>query len=81
MPARLMAIADVFDALSSRRVYKQAHPWDDVRVIMRSERGRHFDPDMLDTFRADFDGFCASAQQLADEPEAARADASAPVAS
>jgi len=47
---RIVAVADVFDALSSGRTYKQA--WDEQRVIetMNKERGGHFDPEILDTF-------------------------------
>jgi HD-GYP domain-containing protein (c-di-GMP phosphodiesterase class II) len=47
---RIVAIADVFDALSSYRAYKEA--WDEERVIktMNKERGGHFDPEMLDIF-------------------------------
>jgi HD-GYP domain-containing protein (c-di-GMP phosphodiesterase class II) len=47
---RIVAIADVFDALSSDRAYKEA--WDEERVIktMNKERGGHFDPEMLDVF-------------------------------
>jgi response regulator RpfG family c-di-GMP phosphodiesterase len=47
---RIVAIADVFDALSSGRIYKEA--WKEERVIetMSKERGGHFDPEMLDTF-------------------------------
>ena len=47
---RIVAIADVFDALSSGRAYKEA--WQEERVIetMHKERGGHFDPEMLDIF-------------------------------
>ncbi|HVN95459.1 MAG TPA: HD domain-containing phosphohydrolase [Syntrophorhabdaceae bacterium] len=47
---RVVAVADVFDALSSGRAYKEA--WEEERVIetMNKERGRHFDPEMLDIF-------------------------------
>jgi response regulator RpfG family c-di-GMP phosphodiesterase len=47
---RIVAIADVFDALRSNRAYKEA--WNEERVIetMNKERGGHFDPEMLDTF-------------------------------
>jgi HD-GYP domain-containing protein (c-di-GMP phosphodiesterase class II) len=47
---RIVAIADVFDALSSGRSYKE--PWEEERVLetMDRERGKHFDPEMLDTF-------------------------------
>ena len=47
---RLVAIADVYDALSSQRVYKE--PWDQGQVLdeLRKERGKQFDPDMIDAF-------------------------------
>jgi putative two-component system response regulator len=47
---RITAIADVFDALTSRRPYKPAWPFDRTIEHMRAERGRHFDPDCLDAF-------------------------------
>ena len=51
--ARLMAMADVFDALISRRIYKEALPFAAVRTIIAEERGRLFDPDIADAFLAD----------------------------
>ena len=47
---RITAIADVFDALGSDRVYKKA--WEDERIfdLFRSERGKHFDPNLVDLF-------------------------------
>ena len=48
--APLMAMADVFDALISRRVYKEAFPFSSVRNIIAEERGRLFDPDIADAF-------------------------------
>ncbi len=48
--ARLMALADVFDALSSRRVYKEPLGPEDVTRIIVAERGRHFDPVIVDAF-------------------------------
>jgi HD-GYP domain-containing protein (c-di-GMP phosphodiesterase class II) len=47
---RIVAIADVYDALSSSRSYKDA--WDEDRILetMRSESGRHFDPEMIEAF-------------------------------
>ncbi len=47
---RIVAIADVFDALSSRRTYKEALPEAQVLAIIQSERGRHFDPEVADAF-------------------------------
>jgi putative two-component system response regulator len=48
--ARLMAVADVYDALISRRVYKPSMPHEEARRIMVAGRGSHFDPDVLDAF-------------------------------
>ena len=47
---RITAIADVFDALGSKRCYKEA--WDDERVfeLFRKQRGKHFDPKLVDIF-------------------------------
>jgi putative two-component system response regulator len=50
LEGRLAAVADVFDALTSRRVYKSALPPDAAFGILREERGRHFDPALLDQF-------------------------------
>jgi putative two-component system response regulator len=47
---RITAVADVFDALSSRRTYKKAFPLDECFQIMQESRGTHFDPDVLDAF-------------------------------
>lgn len=48
--ARLMAVADVYDALISERVYKRAFSHDEAFDIMRKGRGSHFDPDVFDAF-------------------------------
>lgn len=48
--ARLMAIVDVFDALSSKRVYKEAYSLDETFNIIAESRGSHFDPDLVDIF-------------------------------
>jgi HD-GYP domain-containing protein (c-di-GMP phosphodiesterase class II) len=47
---RIVAVADVYDALCSRRSYKD--PWDEDRVLeeMRRSSGTHFDPEVVDTF-------------------------------
>lgn len=47
---RLMALADVYDALISQRVYKEAYPHEKAVEIIESERGKHFDPDIVDAF-------------------------------
>jgi len=48
--ARVMALADVYDALISRRVYKEGMPHEKAIAILREGRGTHFDPDMVDAF-------------------------------
>lgn len=50
---RIVAIADVYDALSSDRVYRPAFPPERVRQMMRADRGSHFDPELLDVFLAE----------------------------
>jgi putative two-component system response regulator len=47
---RLVAVADVFDSLGHERPYKKALPVDDVIEVIQSERGRHFDPEVVDAF-------------------------------
>jgi putative two-component system response regulator len=68
LAARVMALADVFDALISRRVYKEPMSFDAARDIMVAQRGQHFDPELLDVFIAGFDEFCAIAQRHPDLP-------------
>ncbi len=60
--ARIMAIADVFDALISKRVYKDPIPYGEACEIIATERGKHFDPDVVDVFLANFDEFVAIAE-------------------
>jgi putative two-component system response regulator len=48
--ARIVAIADVFDALTSVRPYKKAWTVDDAIALMQREKGRHFDPVLVDLF-------------------------------
>jgi hypothetical protein len=50
LEGRIVAIADVFDALTSDRVYRKAFPVDEAITIMQEQRGRHFDPVLLDAF-------------------------------
>ncbi len=55
MPGRIVAIADVFDALGCDRIYKKA--WDTAEILeyFREQRGRHFDPALTDIFIASID--------------------------
>jgi len=64
--ARIMALADVFDAIISPRVYKPPLPIDEARRIIASERGRQFDPDVVDVFLANFAAFAAIAATFSD---------------
>ena len=64
--ARLMALADVFDALSSRRVYKEPLAPEDVTRIIVAERGRHFDPVIVDAFLELRPAFAEVAQRFAE---------------
>ncbi|QAU33331.1 two-component system response regulator [Janthinobacterium sp. 17J80-10] len=50
LSARLMALADVYDALISRRVYKEPYPHEEAMRIIAEGRGTHFDPDLVDAF-------------------------------
>jgi putative two-component system response regulator len=52
VPARLMTVADVYDALVSHRPYKEAMTHEEAVATMRQGRGTHFDPDVLDAFLA-----------------------------
>ena len=64
--ARLMALADVFDALSCSRVYKEPYSMDETIRIILEGRGTHFDPDVVDAFTACREEFIAVAKELAD---------------
>jgi GAF domain-containing protein len=56
---RICAVADVFDALTSRRVYKDAMPVEQACGVMREGRGAHFDPAALDAFFGIFERILA----------------------
>ncbi len=69
IPARLMALADVFDALASRRVYKEPMPFEAARQLIVDGRGQHFDPDVVDAFLANQDMFREILERYADTDE------------
>lgn len=64
--ARLMALADVYDALISQRVYKKGMSHFDATQIILEGRGKHFDPDIVDAFVALSDVFQGIAARFAD---------------
>ncbi len=61
---RIVALADVYDALTSRRIYKEAYSHEKARQIVVESRGSHFDPDVVDAFLAHEDKFIAIRQSL-----------------
>ena len=66
IPARLMAVADVYDALISRRVYKDGMPHEKAVGIIQEGSGSHFDPDMVEAFLAIQEEFRSIAARYAD---------------
>jgi putative two-component system response regulator len=66
LAGRIIALADVYDALTSKRCYKEAIPHDESREVIIAERGKRFDPDMVDCFLAVENEFQAVRTQLAD---------------
>jgi len=68
---RLMAVADVYDALISKRVYKPAFSHDKAMGILREGRGSHFDPDIIDALDAIEATFIDIANEFGDTAQAA----------
>ena len=62
LPSRIIAVADAFEAMTSRRVYRRGRPIDEALEELRAFRGRQFDPDVVD-----------AALSLAEQRDAARA--------
>ena len=50
LSARIVALPDVYDALTSKRVYKKIISHEKARKIIINEKGKHFDPDVVDAF-------------------------------
>jgi len=65
--ARIVAVADVFDALMSERPYKQAWPLDRALQLLRDESGRHFDPQCVDAFFARIDEVHRVREEFSDD--------------
>lgn len=66
LPGRLMAIADVFDALCCKRHYKEPFPREKIIQIFHEGRGTHFDPDLVDAFFELVDRFFEISAQYSD---------------
>jgi putative two-component system response regulator len=74
---RIVAVADVFDALTSERPYKKAWELDRARNFIAEASGQHFDPACVDAFFARWDDVLAVRAQHVDEPAAAMSSDSA----
>ncbi|WP_236580528.1 HD domain-containing phosphohydrolase [Rubrivivax sp. A210] len=66
LSARLMAVADVYDALISQRVYKEAMPHAAAVAMILAQRGKQFDPNVVDAFETIADRFADIARELKD---------------
>lgn len=69
LAARIMTLSDVYDALRSKRCYKEALSHEQAVEIIRKERGAHFDPVIVDAFLKRERDFLAVSEQFADTPE------------
>jgi response regulator RpfG family c-di-GMP phosphodiesterase len=70
LAARIVAIADVYDALSVRRVYKTAMPHQQCVDIIRREAGKQFDPALVEVFLSIADEFAEIARQFSERSAA-----------
>ena len=66
LAGRIMAVADVYDALICKRVYKEAFPHEKAKSIIVDGKGSHFDPDIVDAFLAIEQQFVGIATKFAD---------------
>ena len=64
LSARIVALADVYDALTTERVYKRAMAAEDARQLILVESGRHFDPVIVDSFERQWNTFAQLATHL-----------------
>jgi putative two-component system response regulator len=66
LSARIVALADVYDALTSKRVYKLAFAPDIARSMIVGDSGKHFDPALVEAFVENEDRFLAMREQFAE---------------
>lgn len=71
LSGRIVAVADVYDALTTRRVYKPKFSHEKTRNMIISESGEHFDPDIVDAFLAREQEFIDVSRRFADSEDAA----------
>ena len=67
--SRIVALADVYDALSSRRCYKEAFPHEKAMAILKEETGEHFDPEVMEAFQTGLDRIIDVRDRYADKEE------------
>jgi putative two-component system response regulator len=67
LPARIVALADAYDAITSARPYKPAHPPARARELIQRDSGRHFDPLVVAAFDVCFPAFLEMQQHTAHE--------------
>lgn len=77
LAARVVAVADVYDALRSKRIYKPAFPHEKAVKIIRQDSGTHFDPELVDAFLRIHDQFDAIAERFSPEVQATDRQATA----
>jgi len=80
LEARIVAVVDVIDALTSRRPYKPPYSLQDSFEIIEQQRGKHFDPQVVDAFQAEIETIGQVYQELSDvRPVSLASDNSATV--
>ena len=77
---RIVALADVYDALTTKRVYKPAFSHEKARSIIRAASGTHFDPAIVDAFLENEDAFCAILRKFAENDASVVLDSLRPAA-
>jgi len=77
---RITAVADVFDALASERVYKKAWPLDKILELLKDQKERHFDPQLVDLLLDNLDRFLTIRDQFQDKPMTTGGDQASPIA-
>ena len=71
---RIVGLADVFDALTSKRPYKDPYPIEVAVDIIEKERGEHFDPDVADVFLENIDDFLKIKEEVGSAEDVSLAD-------
>lgn len=69
LSARMMALADVFDALTTPRVYKKSWSTEETAVYIQTQKALHFDPDVVEAFLTELPSFEKIKRQMADDHE------------